>query len=98
MEHPLLSRTHLQVGIQGLGPLPYRHRDDTSKRNSFEQRTAFVSLTNSSRYFGYDLVTFVGLSSEEFEYDSAFQDDRNTRTWTFSVRVLVGFTEFGRPI
>jgi hypothetical protein len=98
VEYPLLARTHLRLGFQGMGSIPYRRRDDTSKRNSFEQRTAFVSLTNTSRYFGYDLVTFVGLNSEKLEHDSTFQDDRDIHTWAFFVRLLVGFTEFGRPI
>ena len=97
-EYPLLARTHLRVGIQGLGPLPYRRRDDTSARNSFKQHTTFVSLTNRTPYFGYDLVTLVGLNSDKISYDSPFLDDRNIHTWTFFVRVLVGFTEFGRPI
>ena len=98
VEYPLLSRTNLRIGIQGLGPVPYRRRDDTSKRNSFEQRTAFVSLTNSSRYFGYDLVTTMGFNADKIKYDSAFLDDRNIHLRTFFVRVLLGFTEFGRPI
>jgi hypothetical protein len=78
--------------------MPYRRRDDTSKRNSFEQRTAFASLTNSSRYFGYDLITIVGFNAEKIEYDSPFLDNRDVYTRTFFVRMLVGFTEFGRPI
>ncbi len=98
VEYPLLSRTNLRIGIQGLGPIPYRRRDDTSNRNSFEQRTAFVSLTNTSRYFGYDLVTTMGFNADKIKYDSAFQDDRNIHLRTFFVRVLLGFTEFGRPI
>ena len=98
VEYPLLTRTHLRIGFQGLGPVPYRRRDDTSKRNSFEQRTAFASLTNSSRYFGYDLITTVGLNADKIDYDSPFLDDRDIHLRTFFVRVIVGFTEFGRPI
>jgi hypothetical protein len=98
IEYPLLSRTNLRLGIQGVGPMPYRRRDDTSKRNSFEQRTAFASLTNSSRYFGYDLITIVGFNAEKIEYDSPFLDNRDVYTRTFFVRMLIGFTEFGRPI
>ena len=98
VEYPLLTRTHLRVGFQGLGPLPYRRRDDTSDRNSFEQRTAFLSLTNSSRYFGYELITIMGVNTDKIEYDSPFLDDRDTDTRTYFVRVLLGFSEFGRPI
>ncbi len=98
VEYPLLTRTHLRIGFQGMGPIPYRRRDDTSKRNSFEQRTAFVSLTNSSRYFGYELVTTMGFNADRIEYDSPFLDDRDFHLRTFFVRVILGFTEFGRPI
>ena len=98
IEYPLLSRTNLRVGFQGMGPIPYRRRDDTSQRNSFEQRTAFASLTNSSRYFGYELITTMGFNAEKIEYDSPFLDDRDIHVRTFFVTVLVGFTEFGRPI
>ena len=98
VEYPLLTRTRLRIGFQGMGPIPYRRRDDTSKRNSFEQRTAFVSLTNSSRYFGYELVTTMGFNADRIEYDSPFLDDRDFHLRTFFVRVLLGFTEFGRPI
>ena len=98
VEYPLLSRTNLRIGFQGMGPIPYRRRDDTSKRNSFEQRTAFASITNSSRYFGYELMTIMGFNADRTEYDSPFLDDRDIHSRTFFVRVLVGFTEFGRPI
>ncbi len=98
VEYPLLTRTNLRVGFQGFGPIPYRRRDDTSKRNSFERRTVFVSITNSSRYFGYDLVTTMGFNADRIEYDSPFLDDRDFHLRTFFVRVLLGFTEFGRPI
>ena len=98
IEYPILSRTNLRVGFQGMGPIPYRRRDDTSQRNSFAQRTAFASLTNSSRYFGYELITTMGFNAEKIEYDSPFLDDRDIHVRTFFVTVLVGFTEFGRPI
>ncbi len=98
MEYPLLARTQLQVGIQGVGPLPYRRLDDTSQYNSFEQRTSFISLINRSRYFGYDLITTMGINANKIEHDSAFLDDRDFDLRTFFMRVLVGFTEFGRLI
>ena len=83
-----MPRTLLRVGVQGFGPLPYRRRDDTSERRSSEQHTTFFSLTNTSPYFGYELVTIVGFT----------RDHRNFETFEFFVRALVGFTEFGRPI
>ena len=64
LEYALSPRTTLRAGVQGLGPLPYRHRDDTSERNSFEQRSSFLSLINTSPYFGYELVTIVGVSKD----------------------------------
>ena len=61
-EYPLMSRSTLQVGIQGIGPFPYRFDDRVAGRNSFERRTKFVNLTNQSSYFGYQLFTIIGLT------------------------------------
>ncbi len=97
--YPLMSRTVLQGGIQGWGPLPYRLEDratEAAESNSFEQRTAFVTLTNRSRYFGYELVTIIGIHKDKKEFDTPFQDLRSFDTWSFFVRALVGFTEYGR--
>ena len=96
LRYPLMSRTTLQVGAQGWGPLPYRLKDRTEKRNSLEQRTAVVSLTNRSRYFGYDMYTIIGFSREELDFDERFQRFRNFDRWTLFVRNLIGFGEFGR--
>ena len=98
LEYPLLLRTTLRAGVQGWGPLPYRRHDRVAGRFSFEQRTAFLTLTNSSRYFGYELYTIVGVNRDGKEYDLAFQNFQGFDGWSFFVRCLVGFTEFGRPI
>ena len=73
LECPLMSRTLLQVGFQGLGPLPYRFKDKVRERQSFERRTAFVNLINRSSYFGYDLYTIVGFTKDSKEFDDVFQ-------------------------
>ncbi len=96
LAYPLLSRTTLQAGLQGIGPLPYRVEDLVRERNSFERRTAFVSLTNRSRYFGYDLHSIVGLQRDNKEFDDPFQRSREFDGWSSFVRVLIGFTEYGR--
>ena len=93
-----MSRSALQVGVQGLGPLPYRLADRTEKRNSLEQRTAVITLTNSSRYFGYDMQTIVGVQREKLDWDDRYQSFRNFDGWSFFVRNLIGFTEFGRVL
>ena len=98
LEYALLSRTSLRAGVQGWGPLPYRRRDGLALRNRFEQRTAFATLTNRSKYFGYDLVTIVGMAWDRREYDAEFQRFRAFDGRTFFARTLVGFTEFGRPL
>ena len=98
LRYPILPRTAVQVGLQGWGPLPYRRRDKVSSRFSFEQRTAFATLTNRSRYFGYDLTTVVGINKDEADYDEDFQRFREFDAWSFFVRGVVGFTEFGRAI
>ena len=95
MTYPLLPRTLLQAGMQGWGPLPYRFEDQVQNGNSFARRTAFVNLTNRSRYFGYDLYTIVGVERDRRQFDVEFQRYKNFDTWRFIVRSLVGFTEYG---
>ena len=97
LEYPLLSRTSVRLGLQGAGPVPYRFRDETAKRNSFEQRTMFATITNQSKYFGYELVTIAGVSRDRLKFDSR-QERRDFDLLTVFVRGLIGFTEFGRPI
>ena len=93
---PLLSRTTLRAAIQGPGPLPYRREDRVAMRNSFDQHTMFITLTNRSKYFGYELVTIVGINRDKKEFDTHFQDFRSFDTWALFARALVGFTEDGR--
>ncbi len=98
IEYPLMSRTSLRAGFQGFGPFPYRLTDDTADRNSYEQRTAFVTITNLTGYFGYELVTTMGINKNHREYDTKFRDIRDFDNITFFVRGMIGFSEFGRPI
>ena len=95
---PLMNRTTLQAGVQGFGPFPYRHDDRIAKRNSFEQRTSFVTLTNRSAYFGYDLVTTVGVGEDEKRFKSDIRDVRDFHDLTLFLRAVLGFTEYGRLI
>ena len=97
IEYQLLPRTVLKAGLQGFGPLPYR-REELSKRNSFEQRTTFVNLTNLSGYFGYQLVTIVGINRDRKEFDTRFQDFRDFEDFTIFVRAMIGFTDLGPPL
>ena len=94
----VVSRTVLQAGVQGFGPLPYRHDDRIAKRNSFEQRTSFVTLTNRSAYFGYELVTIFGVGKDEKKLKGEFQDHRAFHDLTLFARAIIGFTEYGRLI
>ena len=96
LRYALMNRTVLQAGVQGWGPLPYRLEDRIRKRESLEQRTAIFTLTNRSRYFGYDMHTIIGLRQEELDFDNRFQRFRNFDGWSFFVRNLIGFTEFGQ--
>ena len=60
-------------------------------RGSLFQRQRRIDFwTSASR--------IVGFNAEKIDYDSPFLDDRDVYTRTFFVRMLVGFTEFGRPI
>ena len=95
LRYPLLPRTLLQVGLQGLGPLPYRLVDQASGHESFEQRTAFFTVTNRTRYLGYDLVTIVGFTRDKKEFDESFQSFRERDGWSLFAKALVGFIEYG---
>ena len=95
LEYPLLPRTAFLAGIQGWGPLPYRVDDQVRERNGFEQRTAFFTLSNRTAYFGYDLYTIAGIRRDQKQFDDLFQRFRNRDGWSFFVRTLVGFTEYG---
>ncbi len=96
LEYPLMDRVTLRMGLQGLGPLPYRLEDQARKRLTFEQRTAFVSLTNRSRYFGYNLYTIIGLMRNRKDFENRFRLADEFHGWSFFVRTLIGFTEYGR--
>ena len=97
-EYPLMSRSTLQVGIQGIGPFPYRFEDRVADRHSFERRTKFANLTNESSYFGYQLFTIIGLTRDKQDFDDEFQTYREFDSWSFFIRALVGFTQYGRPL
>ena len=98
VEYPFLPRTVLKAGFQGIGPLPYRSRDRTAGRNSFEQQTAFITLTNRSKYFGYDLITVLGINKDRREFNRPGRELDKFDRWSIFVRCLIGFTEYGRPI
>ena len=95
VEYPLLRRTALRLGVQGWGPLPYIRHDRVRERNNLERRTAFATLANRSAYRGYDLHTIIGLKGDNMDYDDRLRRGEEYDTWSFFVRVLTGFTEFG---
>ena len=97
-EFPLMTRSTLQVGIQGIGPFPYRFEDRVAERNSFERRTKFVNLTNQSYYFGYQLFTIIGFTKDKQNYDDEFESYREFDTWSFFIRAVVGFNQYARPL
>ena len=94
----LLPRTTFQLGLQGVGPLPYRVKDRVRAHESFKQRTLLATVTNRSRYFGYELYTIIGMTKERRQFDSRQQGFNNTDGLLFFVRGLVGFTEYGRML
>jgi hypothetical protein len=98
VEYQLMPRTSLRAGFQGTGPLPYRLTDNTADRNSYEQRTAFVTITNRSGYLGYELITILGINKDQREYNTKFRDARDFDSMTMFVRALVGFSDYGPPI
>ncbi len=98
MEYPLMSRTTLQGGIQGLGPAPFRFEDRVRRHESLERRTLFFNAINRSSYFGYDLFTIFGVSKDSRQYDDRFHRSREFDTLSFFARAVIGFSEYGRPL
>ena len=97
LEYPLMPRTRLLAGVEGVGPWPYRFKDRANDRNSFERHTQFLTLVNRSKYFGYDLYTTIGFNRNRKEFDDPFQQANRVDNLSFFIRSLVGFTEYGRP-
>ena len=95
LQYPLMQRTVLRLGLQGAGPLPYRVQDNAQPRRNFKQRTAFLTLTNRSVYYGYDLYTILGIQRDEKRFEDRFQTVGERNSWSFFVRGLIGFTEHG---
>jgi hypothetical protein len=98
VSYPIMPRTDLKLGLQGFGPAPYRVEDQVDKARSFEQRIGFFTVTNRSLYFGYDLHTTLGLERNTRTFDDPFRQSSNIDTWSFFLRALIGFTEYGRVI
>ena len=96
MSYAVVSRTTLQLGIQGWGPLPYRIKNRAQSRESLKQRTLVFTTTNRTRYLGYDLITIVGFSKDRLIFDDPAQRFRERDSLQFFVRSALGFTEFGR--
>jgi hypothetical protein len=98
VSYPIMPRTDLKLGLQGFGPAPYRVRDQVDKSRSFEQRIGFLTATNRSLYFGYDLHTTFGMERNRRTFDDPLRRNSNIDTWSFFVRALIGFTAYGRAI
>jgi hypothetical protein len=49
-------------------------------------------------YFGYELFTIIGYRRDKQEFDDPLQQFREFDSWTFFIRGLIGFTQYGRPM
>jgi len=93
-----MRKTRLQAGIQGFGPLPYRLKDETEKRNSLKRYTSFFNLVNVSSYFGYELNTIVGFYKDHLEFDDPLLRNSEFDQLQLVVRSYVGFPSYGRTV
>jgi hypothetical protein len=91
---PLMRRTTARLGIQGWGPLPYRFENSARKLDDFERRTLMATITNGSRYFGYDLYTILGLHRDARKFDSRARKVADFDTLSFFIRALIGFPDY----
>ena len=94
---PILKRTHLDAGLQGIGPWPYHIKNQTQSHLSEKRRTTFVSLSNRSKYFGYELLTIVSFQKDRRQLDDDFQKFREFDNIRFLVRSIIGFTRLSQP-
>ena len=95
LSYPLLPRTTLGAGIQGIGPLPYRLEDRAHPSSSYDRRTTIITLANRSRYFGYDLTTIIGFVRDETNFDDRLRRTEGLNGMSIFVRALIGFPNFG---
>lgn len=89
----MTSRTALKAGMQGL-PLPglaYQFKDLTDDSSSFESRDWALFVTNLSEYFGYDMTVNTGLAYRKIEFLDARQQQRNSRTTSMFMSLILGF-------
>ena len=98
VSYAILPRTELKLGLQGFGPLPYRVKDQVDEVESFEERLGIITATNRSLYFGYDLYTTIGLQRTARHFDAPRRRSLDIDNYSFFVRALIGFTEYGRVI
>ena len=93
-----MRRTRLQAGVQGFGPLPYRLKDETEKRNSLKRYTSFLNLVNVSSYFGYEFNTIMGIYKDHLKFDEPLLRSSEFDRMAFVIRSYVGFPAYGRTV
>ena len=92
-EYRMTSRTAVKAGMQGL-PLSgfaYQFKDLTDDSRSFESRDWALFVTNLSEYFGYDMTVNTGLAYRKVEFLDARQQQRNSRTTSMFMSLILGF-------
>jgi hypothetical protein len=75
--------------------LSYRLEDRAHPSESYDRRTAIFTVTNRSRFFGYDLTTIIGFVRDETDFDDRLGRTEGLDGMSFFVRALIGFPNFG---
>ena len=87
----ITQKTLIRAGIQGFPGLEYEYTDFIDNINSFKMRTSIFSVSNVSRYFGYNIVTNLGIMFEKRDYADP---QRGYEDYDYSnafLRVILGY-------
>ena len=90
----ITPRTTFRAGAQGLPGLKYRVKDHANNWNSFEQDVYVLMMTNRSDYFGYEIVTNVGVTLDRRTYDDPFRGTDNTDILATFMQIVAGAPQF----
>ena len=93
VRYRLTDRTQIRFGTEGLPGLPLRVQDRADGRNSLEEETRVLQLTNRSPYYGYEIATTMGVRTRSRRYDDPLRAAENVDTTTIFMKLILGFDE-----
>jgi len=83
--------TELKAGIQGPPGWWYRVADLADPRNSFEEQTITVVLSNLTPYRGYRISTNLGFTNTKRRFKDPFRSLENLDTTSLFLQTFLGY-------